>query len=86
MDVVYVKWAHCPAGDYNCAKGKEGYPTLAFQCITDYNCWILLFYKPQFRTRNDKDIVKMDVKVKAICTKQIFKDFSWHYYNVEGSV
>lgn len=22
-------------GNYNCAKGKAGYPTLAFQCITD---------------------------------------------------
>ncbi len=43
MDVVHVKWAHCPAGDYNHAKGKEGYPTLAFQCITDYNCRILSF-------------------------------------------
>ncbi len=35
MDVVHVKWSNCPTSDYNCLKRKEGYPTLAFQCITD---------------------------------------------------
>jgi hypothetical protein len=74
MDVVHVKWANYPAGDYNYAKGKEGYPTLAFQCITDYNCHLMSVYGPQFGTRNDKDIAKMDVHVKAICTNQLFKD------------
>ena len=37
MDVVHVKWANCPTGDHNRAKGKEGYQTLAFQCLTDFN-------------------------------------------------
>jgi hypothetical protein len=86
MDVVHVKWANCPADDYNRTKGKEGYPTLAFQCITDYNRRILSFYGPQFRTRNDKDIVKTYVNVKAIHTKQIFKNSCCHYYNAEGRV
>jgi hypothetical protein len=35
MDVVLIKWSNCPTGDYNRAKGKECYPTLAFQCVTD---------------------------------------------------
>jgi hypothetical protein len=69
MDVVHVKWENCPADDHNRAKEKEGYPTLAFQCITDYICRILSFYRPQFGTRNDKDLVKMDGNVKAIRTK-----------------
>jgi hypothetical protein len=38
MDVVHVKWSSCIAGDYNRAKGKEGYHlTLGFQVITDFN-------------------------------------------------
>ena len=37
MDVVHVKWSQCPTGDHNHAKGKAGYPTLAFECITDFN-------------------------------------------------
>jgi hypothetical protein len=29
IDVVHVKWSKCPVGNYNRAKGKEGYPTMA---------------------------------------------------------
>ncbi len=35
--LVHVKWANCPAGDYNHSKGKESYPSIAFECITDYD-------------------------------------------------
>ena len=37
MNVIHVKWSNCPAGDHNRAKGKEGYTTIGFQCITDFN-------------------------------------------------
>ncbi len=66
MDVVHIKWSSCPAGDYNRAKGKEGYPTLGFQVITDFNRRILGVYGPQFGTANDKHIVKTDTNVKKI--------------------
>jgi hypothetical protein len=35
MDVVHVKWSACPTNDHNRAKGKTGYPSFGFQCITD---------------------------------------------------
>jgi hypothetical protein len=74
MDVVHVKsWLSCSAGDYNQAKGKEGYPTLGFQCITDFNHCILGVYSPQFGTANNKHIVKMDSNVKKIRLRW-FKD------------
>ena len=38
IDVVHCKLSKCPSSDKNCAKGKEGYPTLAFQCISNYDC------------------------------------------------
>jgi hypothetical protein len=44
MDVVHVKWSNCPMGNHYRAKGKKGYPTLAFQCITDFNCRLLSVY------------------------------------------
>ena len=44
MDVVHVKRSNCPAGDHNRSKEKEGYPTLGFQRITDFNCRILAVY------------------------------------------
>ena len=68
MDVVHVQWSNCPSGDSNCSKGREGYPTLAFQCITDFNRCILGVHGPQFGTFNGKHIVKTDTNVKKICT------------------
>jgi hypothetical protein len=50
MDVVHVKWSNCPTGNHNRAKRKEGYPTLGFQCITDFNWRIMVIYGPQFRS------------------------------------
>ena len=58
MDVVHVKWSNCPTGDHNHAKGNEGYPTLGFQCITDFNRRVMVIYGPQFGSQNDKDIGK----------------------------
>ncbi len=66
MDVVHIKWSSCPTGDHNRVKGKAGYSTLAFQCITDYNRRVIGIYGSQFGTRNDKEIVKVDPNVYRI--------------------
>ena len=66
IDVVHVKWSNCPAGDHNRAKGKEGYPSLGFQCISDFNRKILGVYGPQFGSTNDKQIVKTDSNVRFV--------------------
>jgi hypothetical protein len=79
MDVVHIKWSNCPAGNYNRAKGKEGYPTMAFQCINDYNCRILAVYGPQFGTPNDKEVVKLDPNVKKIHFRW-FSKIWWQCY------
>ncbi len=60
VDVVHVKWSNCPAGDFNRSKGKESYPSLAFECITDIDCCILGVFGLQFGSQNDKHIVKID--------------------------
>jgi hypothetical protein len=65
IDVVHVKWLNCPAGDHN-PKVKEGYPSLGFQCILDFNRRILGVFGPQFRNSNDKQIVKTDSNVRFV--------------------
>lgn len=85
VDVVHCKWSKCPAGDLNRAKGKEGYPTLAFQCISDYDRRITGVFGPQWGTRNDKHIVKLDPNVKRIKTGW-YKDVEWCYFAVDGTV
>jgi hypothetical protein len=85
MHVVHVKWLSCPAGDFNQTKEKEGYPTLGFQVITDFNWPILGVYGPQFGTANGKHIVKMDSNMKKIQLRWL-KDIWWCYYMEDGHI
>ena len=86
VDVVHVKWSHCPAGDFNRAKGKETFPSLGFQCITDFNRRILSVYGPHFGSRNDMDIVKTDVHVHAVAKNPLHREARWWYYGHDGHV
>ena len=86
VDVVHIKWGCCPTGDINRAKGKEGYPTFAYQCITDFNRRIIGIYGPTFGSRNDKDIVKHDGNVCAIRKNRLFTNTTWQYYDGDGNV
>jgi hypothetical protein len=85
IDVVHVKWSNCPAGDFNRAKGKEGYPSLGFQCISDFNRRILGVYGPQFGSTNDKQIVKTDTNVRFIRFGWLSK-VAWRYWDERGRV
>ena len=85
MDVVHVRWANCPAGDFNRCKGKESYPSLAFQCISDNERRIIGVFGPQHGTRNDKTIVKYDVNVRAI-RNGWYNEVEWNYFTEDGTI
>ena len=57
VDVVHVKWSNCPAGDVNQAKGKVGYPSIAFEVVTGFDRQIVGVSPAHFGTRNDKQMV-----------------------------
>ena len=84
IDVVHVKWSNCPAGDFNHAKGKQSYPSLAFECISDFDRRICHVHGPQFGTRNDKHIVKMDIGVAAI--EKNYSQVPWKYFDEYGVI
>jgi hypothetical protein len=86
VDVVHVKWSICSAGDYNHAKGKETFPSLGFECITDYNRRILSVYGPHFGWQNDMDIVKTDEHVHAMTKSCLHHESRWLYYCHDGHV
>ncbi len=86
IDVVHVKWLNCPAGNFNHAKGKETFPSLGFDCITDFSRHILSIYGPHFGSRNDMDIVKTDPYVRMLRSKQLFRTTQWSHYNADGQV
>jgi hypothetical protein len=85
VDVVHIKWGCCPTGDINRAKGKEGYPTFAYQCITDFNRRIIGIYGPTFGSLNDKDIVKTDPNVKKVGQGFMSRCY-WQYYDKDRTV
>ncbi len=80
-----MRWSQCPTGDLNRAKGKESYPALAFECVTDFNRQILGVYGPHFGLRNDKEIVKSNPTVVEVTMGWLSKVF-WKYYAVTGIV
>ncbi len=85
IDVVHVKWLNRPAGDHNHAKGKEGYPSLGFQCILDFIRRILGVYGPQFGSTIDKQIVKTDLNVRFVRFGW-FSKVAWRYWDERGRV
>lgn len=85
VDIVHLKWSHCPAGDYNRCKGKEAYPTVAFQVISGFDREILGVSSVQFGTRNDKHIVKLDKNVANIRDKW-YKTVKWDFYDSNGQI
>jgi len=84
VDVVHVKRANCPAGDFNRSKGKDSYPSLAFECITDYDRRILGVFIPQFGSNNDKHIVKIDDNI-CLLNEDWLSQVEWKYYAQDGS-
>ena len=80
MDVMHVQWLQCPTGDMNRAKGKESFPTVAFECVTNFNRQILGVYGPHFEFRNDKEIVKSDLTVLEVTLGWLSQVF-WKYKN-----
>ena len=85
VDVVHVWWRSCPAGDFNHSKGKEGFPSLAFECISDYDRRINGVFGPQFGTQNDKHIVKLDPNIESI-HHDFYSKVKWNYYNENGYI
>jgi len=85
VDVVHVKWSNCPAGDFNRSKGKQSFPSIAFQCITDFDRRILGVCGPQFGSNNDKHIVKIDENIRQLSDGWL-SQVEWAYYAEDGSV
>jgi hypothetical protein len=79
-----MKWSACPAGDFNRCKGKEKFPTLAFEVISDNFRIGYLVCCIQYGTRNDQHIVKLDDNVSKI-KNGWYQDVRWSYYDIDGN-
>ena len=65
-DCVHIRWERCPVGDRFLHKGKEGYPTIAYEVTVDHTSKIIAATKGFPGAKNDKTIVRFDGFVSAI--------------------
>jgi hypothetical protein len=80
-----VWWSQCPLGSLNRAKGKESFPSLAFEYVTGFNWRIMGVYGPQFGLQNDKEIVKLDPAVHENSSDWLGKTI-WRYFSESGCI
>ena len=75
IDVVHIPWDRCPAGKRSWFKGKEGFPTLAYEVVVDHKRRIQHVTPSHPGAHNDKTIVQFDAFVSQIRTQSLFTDF-----------
>ena len=63
LDVVHIGWDSCPHQYFNMYKGKEGFPSVAYEVICSSRKFIQSVSVGHPGTRNDKHIVRTDYAV-----------------------
>ena len=84
MDVVHIALGACPHGLINVCTGKEGYPTLAYNVISDHRGRALAMMPGAYGTVNDKTIVKSDLAVEKVRTDPLFTDYQYEVRSSSG--
>jgi hypothetical protein len=83
INAVHFAWNMCPAGLLSNCKGKEGYPTLAFQAIVSHTRKVLGVSGPYYGTWKDKTISRHDENV-AMFKEAPYNTLEWKYDNENG--
>lgn len=87
MDVVHRGWDKCPSEMTPLFKGKEGFPTVAFQVIVSHRKKILHVSMGYPGARNDKQIVKVDSAPKSLHSgNHWLRSRKWYSKKHDGSV
>ena len=86
MDVTHIFWDKCPEKLRFLCKGKEGKPSVAFQCVVEHTRRIQHISKPFYGATNDITITYQDTYPMKLLSKQIHADRVFQTYNREGDV
>ena len=66
VDCVHIGWDMCPTQQQNMYKGKEGYPSIAYEVICTSRKFIQSVSAGHPGSRNDKHIVRTDETVMSL--------------------
>ena len=85
MDCTHLHLDKCPVELYNLCKGKEKYPTVAFNCVVDHCRFIHHVSDAYFGATNDIQICGDDdypLKIRA----GLYKDTEFNLYRADGTL
>ena len=74
MDGVHVAWDRCPFGQVQSFKGKEGYPTVAFNVIVDSSARCQSISSAFPGCKNDETLVRSDAFVNMLRSNPRYYD------------
>jgi len=77
MDVVHIAWCMCPTYLANLAKGKEGYPSVAYNVVCDHEGNATAVLPGTYGATNDKTIVHFDDFVDDVRFAHFFTKFKY---------
>ena len=84
IDMVHLKWDMCPVSIFSLCKGKEGYPTLAYEVVCDHSRKIYSCTNHFWGTINDKTIIKFDEYILAVKEKRVWADVTFKIIDESG--
>jgi len=82
-DVTHVHWQGAPFSQRRSYTGKEGYPTLAYECTVDHSGRVLACTRGFPGAQNDKTIVRFDGFVHEL-KEGIYKDIEFTLKDAAG--
>ena len=85
MDATHVFWNKCPTGLTHLCTGKEGRPTIAFNCIVDYLRYIHHVSTAFFGATNDITITKNDQYTRSIM-QGLYTNYEFFVFGDRGKL
>ncbi|CAM9853757.1 unnamed protein product [Discosporangium mesarthrocarpum] len=82
-DVTHLSWNKCPVVDTRSYKGKEGFPTLAYEVTVDHSMRALGATCDRPGARNKKIIVRYDETVVQVRMNIRFTDLEYTLFDAD---
>ena len=79
IDVVHIGWDACPANMLHLYKGKESYPSIAYEVIVNQKRFIMSVTVGHPGARNDKHICRLDESLRHLAEGWLSKVEWWAY-------
>jgi Plant transposon protein len=85
IDCTHIGWARSPQLRRFLFVGKDGYPTLAYECVTNRLGYIMSWTSSFVGSANDITISAFDHFVSEIQNNPLFRDYEYIIYDAHGA-